>query len=284
MISVRNTQKIAKAALWVAGLTTVAILVLVIGYVMLEGLSHVSWEFLTEKPKKMGAKGGIFPVIVSTVYFTVLTLLIATPIGVGAALFLTEYTKEGKVTRIIRFGTEALSGIPSIVFGLFGFAFFVILLEPITHGWSLISGSLTGATMILPTLVRTSEEAIKTVPVSYREGSLALGATKWQTIVKVVLPSAIPGIVTGVILSIGRVIGETAALMLTLGGSMRLPESVFDPARTMSMHLYLVALEVGTQEAIDKAFATATVLIITIFIINTAANKVMKKFISKTSS
>lgn len=283
MTSVRTNQKIAKAALWVAGFTTVAVLVLVIGYVLFQGLSHVSWDFLTAKPKKMGTAGGIFPIIVSTVYFTLLTLAIATPIGVGAAIYLTEYTKGGRLTRVIRFGTDALAGIPSIVFGLFGFAFFVIALEPVTQGWSLISGALTGATMILPTLIRTSEEALKTVPSSYREGSLALGATKWQTIVKVVLPSALPGIVTGVILSIGRVIGETAALMLTLGGSIRMPHSLFDPARTMSMHLYLVALEVGTKPAIDNAFATGTVLIITIFIINISANMLMKKFISRIS-
>lgn len=283
MTSVKTTQKIAKAALWIAGFTTVAILISVIGYVLFQGLSHVSWNFLTAKPKKMGAEGGIFPIIVSTVYFTALTLAIATPIGVGAAIYLTEYTRDGKLTRIIRFGTDALAGIPSIVFGLFGFAFFVIALEPITHGWSLVSGALTGATMILPTLIRTAEEALKTVPASYREGSLALGATKWQTIIKVVLPSALPGVVTGVILSIGRVIGETAALMLTLGGSIRMPESIFDPARTMSMHLYLVALEVGTNPAINNAFATGTVLIITIFIINLSANMLIKKFVSKIS-
>ena len=279
-MSVKTTQKMAKAALWTAGFCTVAVLSLVIGYVMLEGIPHVNWQFLTMKPKKMGSEGGIFPIIVSTIYFTALTLAIATPIGVGAAIYLTEYTREGKITKIIRFGTEALAGIPSIVFGLFGFAFFVIALEPVTRGWSLLSGALTGATMILPTLIRTSEEAIKTVPISYREGSLALGATKWQTICRVVLPSALPGIVTGVILSIGRVVGETAALMLTLGGSMRMPGSIFDSARTMSMHLYLVALEVGTKPALDKAFATAAVLILTIFIINTTANWLMKHFIS----
>ncbi|WP_418790108.1 phosphate ABC transporter permease PstA [Phosphitispora sp. TUW77] len=281
MISVHTSQKIAKTGLWIAGLFTVSILILVIGYIFFKGFHVINWEFLTSKPKKMGSQGGIFPSIVSTIYFTVMTLLIAVPIGVGAAIYLMEYTREGKFTKIIRFGTEALAGIPSIVFGLFGFAFFVILLEPLTNGWSLISGALTAATMILPTLVRTSEEALKTVPVSYREGSLALGATKWQTIIKVVLPSAIPGIITGVILSIGRIVGETAALMLTLGGSLRMPESVFDPARTMSMHLYLVAMEVGTMEATEKAFGTATVLIITIFIINTVANQVMKRFIAK---
>lgn len=278
MRSVRTSQKIAKAALWVAGFCTVAILILVIGYILFEGIPYINWEFLTDKPRKMGTEGGIFPVIVSTIYFTLLTLAIAAPIGVGAAIYLVEYTKGGKVTRIIRFGTEALAGIPSIVFGLFGFAFFVILLEPVTGGWSLLSGALTGATMILPTLVRTSEEAIKAVPVSYREGSFALGATKWQTIYKVVLPGALPGIVTGIILSVGRVVGETAALMLTLGGSMRMPGSIFDSARTMSMHLYLVAMEVGTEPALEKAFATASVLIITIFLINFVTNWLIKRF------
>lgn len=280
MASVKTNQKIAKAVLLSAAISTVIILTVILGYILFEGLGHVNLNFLLDKPRKMGAKGGIFPVILGTVYFTLLSLVIATPIGVGAAIYLNEYTRDGMLTRFIRFGTDALAGIPSIVFGLFGFTFFVILLEPITKGWSLISGSLTAATMILPTIIRTAEEALKTVPMSYREGSQALGATKWQTIAKVVLPSAIPGIVTGIILSIGRVVGETAALMLTLGGSLRIPTGVFDQARTMSMHLYLVAMEVG---AMDKAFATATVLIITILIINLSANWLMKRFISKTS-
>lgn len=280
MKSVQTQQKIAKALLLAAALSTVIILAVILGYILIEGLKNVNLSFLLDKPRKMGAKGGIFPVIIGTVYFTVLTLGIATPIGVGAAIYLNEYTKDGPVTRLIRFGTDALSGIPSIVFGLFGFTFFVILLEPVTKGWSLLSGALTAATMILPTIIRTSEEALKTVPPSYREGSLALGATKWQTISRVVLPSAIPGIVTGVILSIGRVVGETAALMLTLGGSLRMPTGVFDQARTMSMHLYLVSMEVG---AMDKAFATATVLIGTILIINLSANWLMKRFVSKMS-
>ncbi len=280
MASVKTNQKIAKAVLLSAAISTVIILTVILGYILFEGLGHVNLNFLLDKPRKMGAKGGIFPVILGTVYFTLLSLVIATPIGVGAAIYLNEYTRDGMLTRFIRFGTDALAGIPSIVFGLFGFTFFVILLEPITKGWSLISGSLTAATMILPTIIRTAEEALKTVPMSYREGSQALGATKWQTIAKVVLPSAIPGIITGIILSIGRVVGETAALMLTLGGSLRIPTGVFDQARTMSMHLYLVAMEVG---AMDKAFATATVLIITILIINLSANWLMKRFISKTS-
>lgn len=277
---VRIEETIAKAILWIAALMTLAILVAIITYVFSKGLPHVDLQFLLERPRKMGAKGGIFPTIVGTVYFTLVTLLIAAPIGVGAAIYLNEYTKESFLTKIIRTGTDALAGIPSIIFGLFGFAFFVVLLEPITNGWSILSGSLTAACMILPTIIRTSEEALKTVPSSFREGSLALGATKWQTISKVILPSAIPGIITGIILGIGRVVGETAALILTLGGSLQIPVSIFDGTRTMSMHLYSVAMEVGS---FDKAFATATVLILTIFIINLIANRIMNRFIAKLS-
>ena len=183
------------------------------------------------------------------------------------------------MTQVIRFGTEALAGIPSIIFGLFGFAFFVILLRPFTGGWSILSGSLTGAIMVLPTIVRTSEEALKTVPKIYREGSLALGATRWQTVSRVVLPTAYPGILTGIILAVGRVVGETAALLLTLGGTILMPHSLFSGARTLSMHLYMVAMETG---AMKMAFGTAIVLIITIFIINTAANLLRKKMIART--
>jgi len=241
-------------------------------------LGVISPEFLLDTPRKMGAKGGIFPSIVSTFYLIIATLAFAVPIGVGGAIYLHEYVKEGWGTRLIKFGTEALAGIPSIIFGLFGFAFFVILLKPITGGWSILSGSLTGAVMVLPTIERTAEEALKTVPMSYREGSLALGATKWQTVSRVVLPAAFPGILTGIILSIGRVVGETAALLLTLGGTLLMPHSVFDGARTMSMHLYMVAMETG---AMNVAFGTAVVLIITIFIINTAAGMLRKRLISK---
>jgi len=280
MIKPKTAEKVAINLLWVAALTTVVVLALILFYVLERGVSKISLEFLLAYPRKMGAEGGIFPSIIGTVYFTAVTIGIAAPIGVGAAIYLTEYTRDSLTTRLIRFGTDALAGIPSIIFGLFGFAFFVILLKPVTGGWSILSGSLTGATMILPTLIRTSEEAIKTVPVSYREGSLALGATKWQTIRKVVLPCAVPGIITGIILGVGRVVGETAALLLTLGGSLRIPASILDPASTMSMHLYKVAMEVG---AMDTAFGTAAILIITILIVNLTANYMMKRFISRLS-
>ncbi|MBZ4655262.1 MAG: Phosphate transporter, inner rane subunit PstA [Peptococcaceae bacterium] len=277
----QTAQKIAGALLWAAALLTVVTLVVILGYIFMNGMHKITWEFLTTEPESMGAKGGIYSTIISTVIFTFVTLLIAVPVGIAAAIYLTEYTKRSWATKIIRFGTEALAGIPSIVFGLFGFAFFVILLKPITGGWSLASGSLTGACMILPTLIRTTEEAIKAVPNSYREGSYALGATKWQTVSRIVIPTALPAILTGIILGIGRIVGETAALLLTLGGSLYIPTKLTDPASTMSMHLYKVAMEVG---AMDMAFGTAAVLIITVFFINMSANWIMHLMRKKTTA
>ncbi|KPU44019.1 phosphate transport system permease protein PstA [Oxobacter pfennigii] len=281
MMKPQTAQKIAQVVLWTAALLTVLTLVFILGYIFMNGLHKINWEFLTQEPRRMGSEGGIFSTIVSTIIFTFVTLLFSVPIGIAAAIHLTEYTKKSWLTDLIRFGTEALSGIPSIVFGLFGFAFFVILLKPITGGWSLASGALTGACMILPTIIRTTEEAIKTVPLSYREASFAVGATKWQTISKVVIPTALPGIITGVILGIGRIVGETAALLLTLGGSLFIPTKLTDPLSTMSMHLYKVAMEVG---AMDMAFGTATVLIVTVFIINSTANFIMSFMKNKTTA
>ncbi|RYD04737.1 hypothetical protein N752_12485 [Desulforamulus aquiferis] len=178
------------------------------------------------------------------------------------------------MVKVIRFATETLAGIPSIIFGLFGFAFLVLFMG---FSWSLLSGGLTLAFMVLPTIVRTSEEAIKSVPLSFREGSMALGATKWQTVWKIVLPSALPGILTGIILSMGRAVGETAAVILTAGSSLNIPASIMDPGRTMSVHLYILAMEGISME---KAYATAAVLIILIFVINSLANLIMRKMTS----
>lgn len=271
-MSTKTTEKIARMVLWFAASITVLSLVLILGYIFFHGFEKISWEFLTAEPENMGSEGGIYSSIIGTIIYTITTMAFSVPIGVAAAVYLTEYTKKSPITLFIRFGTDALAGIPSIVIGLFGFAFFVTILKPITGGWSLASGALTGACMILPTLIRTTEEAIKAVPNSYREGSYALGATKWQTVSKIVIPSAMPGIITGVILGIGRIVGETAALLLTLGGSMFIPTSLREPASTMSMHLYKVAMEVG---AMDMAFGTASVLIITVLFINLSANLVM---------
>lgn len=269
----KQKDKIIYALFWLSGLIIVAILVSIIGYVMVKGISSINLAFLLEAPRRAGAQGGISTTIVGTVYLTVLALLIAVPIGVGAAVYLEEYAhSQSKFAYIVNLTAETLAGIPSIVFGLFGFVFLVIFLD---LGWSLLSGSITVAIMILPTITRTAQEAILTLPREYRENSLALGGSKWQTVWKVILPFALPGIVTGIILSIGRAIGETAALILTAGSSLGMPMSVFDPARTMSVHLYMLAME---GISMDRAFGTAFLIIILILIINYLANLSLRKF------
>ena len=245
---------------------TLAALIIIIGYILINGMTHINLEFLTQEPRRMGKDGGIFSVIIGTLLVTGVGILIATPIGIAAAIYFNEYSKKGRWVSVIRFFTEILAGIPSIIFGLFGFAFFVLFMG---LGWSVISGGLTLALMVLPTLIRSTEESLKTVPMAYREGSLSLGATKWQTIVKVIIPCCKPGILTGLILGIGRAIGETAAVMLTVGGSLRVPTSIFDSTRTMSVHLYILAAEGLSQE---KTYATAALLIFIVLLINTAAN------------
>lgn len=268
----KTSQRTAFVLLWSTALITIGCLVLIIVFILKEGLPVIDWEFLTAFPEAMGRKGGIFPTIVASIYLTLVALVIATPIGVGAAIYLTEYTREGWITKIIRFGTETLAGVPSIIFGLFGFAFLVTFLG---LGFSILSGAITLALMLLPTIIRTSEEAIKAVPNSYREGSFALGAHKWTTIAKVVVPAALPGIVTGLVLATGRAIGETAAVWLTVGGALRLPISVMDSTRPMTLHLYTLAAE---GLSLPRAYATASILIITIWIINSIANILMTRF------
>ena len=258
-------EKLAACFVWGAALLTVGALVVIIGYIMIQGLDRISISFLLENPRRMGSEGGIFSPLLGTIYFTLVTMLLAIPIGVGAAIYLSEFTAEGFFVRVIRFFTDALAGIPSIVIGLFGFAFFVVLLRPLTGGWSILSASLTAFCMILPIMIRVSEEALHAIPASIREGSLALGVSKWDTVLHVVLPGALPGILTAALLGIGRVIGETAPLLLTLGGSLLVPESIFSPSRTLSMHLYLVAMETGE---FSIAFATAAVLVIVILLLN----------------
>jgi len=267
-------QKIAVFLLGACIIITLFLLIAVIGHILQKGLGQISVEFLLEEPRDMGREGGIFPTIVGTIYLVVVSLIISVPIGVLSAIYLTEYTRKGPVLKAIRFATESLAGIPSIIFGLFGFTFFVIFLK---LGWSVLSGSLTLAFMMLPTIVRASEEAIKSVPDAYRLGSFALGATKWQTIRKVVLPTALPGIITGIILGVGRAVGETAAVILTMGSSLRIPWTIMQPARTMSVHLYILASEGISME---KAYGTAAVLIIVVIFINFLAAFVMRRMVS----
>lgn len=258
-----------------ATLLTLAILIFVITFVLSKGLPVINLDFLLQNPREMGKAGGIFPTLVGTAILPLLATAIALPLGVGTSVYLTEYTVENRATRTIRFGTDCLAGIPSIIFGLFGFIFFVTILK---MGWSILSGALTLAIMVLPTIIRTSEEAIKAVPYSYREVSFSLGATRWETVLKVVLPSALPGIVTGVMLSIGRSIGETAAVIFTAGASLRLPHSVFNSVRTMAVHFYILAREGISNE---NAYGTAAVLIISVLLINAISYWLMHRFIAR---
>jgi phosphate transport system permease protein len=273
----RQTQRLARTVLWAMTILTVAVLLFIITFILRKGLPALSLDFLTRNPVDMGKGGGIFSTIVGTVVLTAVAVLIATPLGVGTAIFLTEYTWENAVTRVIRFGADCLAGIPSIIFGLFGFILFVTKLG---FGWSILSGGLTLAFMILPTIIRTSEEAIKSVPPVYRTVSFSLGGTKWQTVTRVVLPSAVPGIVTGIILSIGRSIGETAAVIFTAGSALRLPTSLLSSSRTMSVHFYILARE---GISMPRAYGTAAVLIIAILIINIATYYLMNRFIKNYS-
>lgn len=274
-MNANTSQKIAKFTIWAAALFVIAILFSIIAYILVKGIPMLSWEFLTDIPRDMGRSGGISSSIVGTLVVTAVAVIVATPFGIGTAIYLTEYTREGRITRIIRFSAESLAGIPSIVYGLFGFIFFVIYLN---MGWSILSGGLTMAIMILPTIIRTSEESIRTVPQLYREVGFSLGLTKLQTIIRTVLPSALPGIVNGVILSIGRCVAETAAVILTAGSALRMPESLFSPTRTMAVHFYILARE---GISMDNAYGTAALLIILILLLNVGFNMLVNRFIAK---
>jgi len=274
-ISPKTSEKIAKILIWSAAIFVLFVLSAIIIYILYKGLPRINWSFLTEIPRNMGRSGGISSAIIGTLMVTAVAIVIAVPFGIGTAFYLAEYTKESLVTRIIRFSAESLAGIPSIVYGLFGFIFFVIYLN---LGWSVIAGGLTLAVMILPTIIRTSEEAIRAVPYSYREVSFSLGGTKWQTIVKAVFPSAIQGIANGIILGVGRCVAETAAVMLTAGGTLRMASSLFSPTRTMAVHFYILAREGISME---NAYGTAALLIILIFLINVVANAFVNRFTAK---
>jgi len=257
-LSRKHIEMISFGCIAAAAFTVLAILVIILGYIIINGFPAISWEFLTQPPRDLGRDGGIYPAIVGTLYLVAGAILIALPLGVGAALYLVEYTREGRITRLIRTGVDLLNGTPSIVFGLFGFAFIVLYL---TVGVSLLAGQITLALMILPTVIRTTEESLKNIPQSLREGSLALGASRWQTISKVVLPPAVPGIVTGAILCIGRAAGETAPIMFTavVFSTRFLPTSEFQPVMALPYHLFILATNV--PGASTNQYGTALVLL-----------------------
>ncbi len=258
-------QRAAFIILGAAAGLAVLVLLVIVGFIVIKGAGEISWDFLTQGVKEAGKQGGIGPIIINTLYLVGLGLLFAVPLSLLAAIYMTEYSTQGPVIKIIRYFTTNLAGIPSIIFGLFGFMFFAKMLH---WSWSLLSGAATITIVILPTLIRTYEEAILTVPASYKEGSLALGTTKWRTMVRVVIPAATPGIVSGTVLGMGRIVGETAALFFTLGSSTKLANSMMDSARSLALHLYTLAKE---SISISKAYATATVLIVIVLTLNLIA-------------
>ncbi len=280
------TEKIAFSLIWLAGIIAVASLLMIVFYVIRNGIEVIDLEFLTTRPAGVvSGKGGISTTIVTTIYLVILTISIAAPLGIGTAVFMVEYTNDlaGKkglfvwLVNLIRTSVEILAGVPSIIFGLFGFAVFVSYMK---LKFSLLSAGLSGACLVLPLVIRTTEEALLTVPKSYREGSLALGTTKWQMVFSVVLPSALPGIITGIILSVGRVIAETAVFWVTLGGSYRLPQNLLSSGRSMALHVYMLASE---TRAFDKALGTSAILIVIIIGLNLAINITSRHFTKKFS-
>lgn len=260
---------------------SVLLLIGIILYVFAKGLGCVNWTFLTTVPSALKGTVGIAGNIVNTLYIIVLTLLVATPLGVGAAIYLNEYAKPGRIVRLIEFTTETLSGIPSIIFGLFGMVFFGMHLG---FGYSILTGALTLAVMVLPLITRNTQEALKTVPESYRSGALGIGATKWYMIRTILLPSAMPGILTGVILAVGRIVGESAALLFTAGSGYLLPNAaagmggwlrkIMESGGTLTIQLYLSM----SKAQYDTAFGIAAVLLIIVFLINLLANCLAGRF------
>ena len=263
-------DNILNSLLYLSAFMTVGLLVLIVGFIFVNGIKGINLNYIFSDYSPSG-DGGILPMVVSTVYMVIISIGIATPIGILSAIYLHEYAKKGKVVEIIRFATECLAGIPSIIYGLFGGIFFVVTLK---MQYSIMAGALTVSIIILPIIIRTTEEALKTVPDEYRQGSLAMGATKFQTLYKVILPSALSGILSGVILSIGRVIGESAAVLLTAGTVASMPLSVFDSARTLTVHSYLLTKEMGD---ISGAATVGVVLILIVLILNTSAKSIAKK-------
>jgi len=268
-LSQKNIQRFSFSIITISILIVLSLLVILLSYIILNGMDSMSWEFLTTPHRSLGRQGGVYTALLGTLYLAVGAIAIALPIGVGAAIYLVEYTKENRFTRIVRSAADLLNGTPSIVFGLFGFAFLVLFL-----GWGrvLLAGQITLAFMIIPTILRTSEEALKSVPQSIREGSLAVGATRWQTIKRVVLPPASPGMITGAILGIGRAAGETAPIMfIAVTFSAIEPSSFWEPVNALSYHILVLATEIPGQEAKTAAGGAALVLLMLVVGLYTVA-------------
>ena len=273
----RIPEQLVYLLIYTSAAISVLLLAGIIGYVFIKGIGAVNWGFLTNVTSVLKGTTGIAGNIVNTLYIISITLLIAAPAGIGSAIYLNEYAKPGKLVRLIEFTTETLAGIPSILFGLFGMVFFGTTLG---LGYSILTGSLTLTLMILPLITRNTQEALKTVPESYRNGALGLGTTKWYMIRTILLPSAMPGIITGIILAVGRIVGESAALLFTAGSGYYLPQSgqlihkIFESGGTLSVQLYL-SMSKGQY---DIAFGIAAVLLMIVLIINFMTKLLTRNF------
>ncbi len=274
----RTSDIILKALIYLSASISVSLLLGIISYVFIKGVHAVNIQFLTTVTSSLKGTVGIAGNIVNTLYIIVITLLIATPIGIGSAIYLNEYAKPGRLVRIIEFTTETLSGIPSIIFGLFGMVFFG---NTLGFGYSILTGSLTLTLMILPLITRNTQEALKTVPDSYRNGALGMGAAKWYTIRTILIPSAMPGIITGIILAIGRIVGESAALLFTAGSGYLLPKAgmglvdkIMQSGGTLTIQLYLSM----SKAQYDVAFGIAAVLLVIVLVINLLTKYLSKRF------
>lgn len=262
--------RLYRAAVYAGAAFSVGVLVLIVGYILVKGVPHLTPELFAWEYNSSNVS--MTPSIINTLLMTLLSLLVCVPLGIGAAIWLTEYAPRGsRLVKLVRMTAETLSGIPSIIYGLFGSLFFVVALK---MGLSLLSGALTLSIMVLPTIMRTTEEALLAVPDSYREGSFGLGAGRLRTTFKVVLPSAIPGILSGVILAIGRIVGETAALIYTAGTVAKAPDSLLDSTRTLAVHMYTISTE-GLY--IDQSYATAVVLLVMVLLINSLSALIAKQ-------
>ena len=269
MSTTKLRQQIAFIVLGAITLFVIVPILLTIFYVIKNGIGAISWEFITQPPRNGMRQGGIFPAIVGTILLVIGTMLFSLPLGVLSAIYLVEYARDNFFTRLVKLSVVNLSGIPSIVYGLFGFTMFVLFLR---LGTSILAGSLTLAIMSLPVVITATKEALESVPLSFREISLSLGATKWQTVRHCVLPYAVPGILTGTVLSLGRAAGETAPILFTVAAFYlpRLPRSVFDQVMALPYHLYVISTQVPNMP-LKLSFATAFVLIALVFLMNLAS-------------
>lgn len=270
MMRAKLQSKVDRLCVYAGAAFSMAALLMIVGYILIKGIPNLkpelfAWKYTSENVSMM-------PAIINTLLMTLLSLIVSVPLGIGAAIYLTEYARRGsRLVKLVRMTAETLSGIPSIIYGLFGSLFFVVTLK---MGLSLLSGALTLSIMVLPTIMRTTEEALLAVPDSYREGSFGLGAGRLRTCLKVVLPSAVPGILSGVILAIGRIVGETAALIYTAGTVAKAPSSLLDSTRTLAVHMYAISTE-GLY--IDQSYATAVVLLALVLGINALSACIARK-------